>query len=107
MELEDGEVVAAALYTAASNMFSFALTALRLALKYERMGGFTAQGLQIEPPVAHVVRPALESFIAEHQTVGDKSALTEAQATMADRMYLEHLMELRDQLLAAIHEFET
>lgn len=106
MELDEGDIAAAAIFTAASNMFSFMLAALQIALKQERKAGFTEDGRQLEPPVAHLVRPALESFIAAHPTVGDQLGLTPDQARRANEVYLQHLHSLRDEVLEAIRKFE-
>ena len=105
MEHDEGDLAAAALFTAASNMFSFMLAALQLALKQERAGGFTADGLQIEPPIAHIVRRALAAFIAEHQTVGDPD-LSPEQAALANRHYMAHLQLLQQEVLDALRPFE-
>ena len=106
MEHDPGDIAAAALFTAASNMFAFMLGALTIALKQERQGGFTEDGRQIEPPIAHLVRPALEAFIAAHPTVGQPD-LTPEEAEIAHRHYSAHMERLRQQVLDAIREFET
>ena len=105
-EHDEGAIAAAALFTATDNMFCFVLAALKMALKQERMGGFTSDGRQIEPPIAHTIRPALEQFIAAHQTVGPTGLLPDQEAT-ANRQYMERIQELRQQVLDAIREFET
>lgn len=104
-EHDEGDLVAASLFVAASDMFDFTLNALKLALEQERMAGFTEDGRQLEPPVAHVVRPLLEAFLAQHQAVPHD--LTPAQGEIANRYYREHLHKLCVQLFDVLRPYET
>ncbi len=106
MEHSDDVLICAALFDASDKMFRFALSALVLALKQERMGGFTADGKQIEPPVAHLVRPLLDAFIAAHQETAEGVNLTQRQTDAVHLAYREHLSLLRQDLLSGIREFE-
>ena len=104
-EHDEGDLAAAALFAAADDMFSFAIAALKIALKQERNAGFTEAGVQLEP-VAHMVRPALDAFIASHQSVEGVEGITPAQKERSDQLYREHLQHLRERLLDMIHDFE-
>lgn len=106
MEMDPGDLCAASLYAAQSTMFDFMLGVLQAALSNERKAGYTATGAQLEPPIAHVVRPALEKFLRARWTVSQEMEMTPEQAKEADEIYQQHLLELQERVLAVTHPFE-
>lgn len=109
MEIEPvdpGDLYAAAMLTAYSKMFDFMLVALQIALKNERKAGYTATGAQLEPPTAHVLRPALQGFLKESWSVADGVQMSPKQEQEADAIYRQHLTELQGRILETIYPFE-
>jgi hypothetical protein len=100
------DLYAAAMLAAYSKMFDFMLGALQVALKNERKAGYTATGAQLEPPTAHVVRPALESFLQEHWSVAGEVEMSPGQEQEADAIYQQHLIELQERILEMTYPFE-
>lgn len=104
--IDPGDLYAASLFSAYSKMFDFMLASLQVALKNERKAGYTATGAQLEPPTAHVVRPALEGFLRENWTISHEHPMSPDQSAKADQIYQQHLTELRDRILEMTYPFE-
>ncbi|WP_067070331.1 hypothetical protein [Roseateles chitosanitabidus] len=107
MDFDDGDLVAAGAFAGQSVMLDFMLTCLAMALKNERIAGYTASGQQLEPPLAHVVRPALEKFLLHHQTLDSSSVpLQPEQTAVAQQAYSEQLRLLRERVLEVTLPYE-
>ena len=105
-QIDPGDLCAAAMFTAYSRMFEFMLVALRSALSNERKAGYTATGAQLEPPTAHILRPALERFLKEHWSVAGEVQMSPKQEQEADAIYRQQLTELRERILEMTRPFE-
>lgn len=107
MDHSDGELQVAGTFDATQKMFSFMLAALVTALKQERIGGYTADGRQVEPPVAHLIRPALQAFVADHWTLDTHSVdMSAADLALLNTAYQQELTVLSGRVVEALRPFE-